>query len=164
MSRARELAQSLGSLFARLTQREQIAVIIMAVACFAFAAYLLIARPALAYQQAAERTLQADQARLARIMMLLDQAEGGQAVAIDRSKPARTRVLNAARQAGITIDQVEPQAEGFNVFVRGVAAADLFAWIADIENKQGVPVSSADISKSLDGTALDAEIGFGASR
>lgn len=161
MSRLNDIRQSIGAFWGRLTQHEQSALTVMTAACAAFGFYLLIALPAVDYRDAARRTLDADQARLQRIMALLEQSKGHQGGEIDRSKPARTRVLNAARQAGITIDRVDPEADGFSVAVRAVSASELFAWIAEIENRQGVPVIAADISKSLSGATLDAEVSFG---
>lgn len=164
MNNMADIRQALSRFWARLTQREQISILIMGTAIGIFAAYMLIARPAIAYQQAAERSLQSESARLGRIMALLEQAQGGNTALIDRSKPARARVLDAARQAGITIEQIEPRGEGFSIYVSNINAVDLFGWINAVETKQGVAVSNASISKSLSGGALDAEISFGVAR
>ncbi len=166
MSRINNIKNAAQAFWARLTQREQVAVSIMGIACAGFAFYLLIALPALAYQKAAQRSLDNEGARLGRIIAMLDKVDGGgpQTGAIDRSKPARTRVVEAAREAGITIDQVEPQTDGFTVYIRNVTAGDLFDWVAQVENRQAVPVINASINKSLNGNTLDAEIGFGDAR
>ncbi len=165
MSTMSDIKTAALAFWARLTQREQAALSIMGFACAGFAFYLIVALPALAYQKAAQRSLENEGARLGRIMAMLDNVDGGiQANAVDRSKPARTRVVEAARQAGITIDQVEPQTDGFTVYIRNVTAGELFDWIMRIENQQAVPVINAAINKSLNGNTLDAEIGFGDAR
>lgn len=161
MNRFDDITKWSKAAWARLTQREQAALLLMSAACLAFAFYLLIALPALAYKSAAERSLANEGARLGRIIAMLNQADGGQSDKIDRSKPPRTRVVETARKVGILIDQVEPQADGFTVYARNIAAGTLFEFIAQVENRHGVPVINATINKAIGSASLDAEITFG---
>ena len=99
---------------------------------------------------------------MARIERLLSQLEAGTQKQADTQQPPRVRIIEAARAEGISVEQIEPLNPGFRVAVSNVPAAALLNdWLTMVENNKAVPVSTISISKSSQGSALNADIRFG---
>lgn len=147
-------------LWRRMTRREQTAFVLMLSALGLFALYVALLRPVAAYQQAAARNFANAADRMTRIEVLLSQLEAGAPTQADTQKPPRVRIIEAARAQGIAVEQIEPLNPGFRVAVSNVPAAALFDWLNEVENKKAVSVRALSISKSAQGSRLNADIRF----
>ena len=144
------------------TRREQALLAVMAAAFVAFGLWFGVHRPVAQARDAAaqryDRALQTQavvETAAARIRLL--ERGGSQPV---RRAPAAEAVNASAAAAGVTLSRVEPDpAGGVQVAVGGVAPAQLFPWLAALQQDYGVTARHLTVVKDEQG-ALSVDATF----
>lgn len=148
------------------TQRERRLLAVMAGLLVVFGLWFGVHRPLAQARAAAERrydrALQEEgaiEAAVARIRVLRAAGAGA-----SRKTPAAEAVNASAAAAGVTLSRVEPDpAGGVQVAVGGIAPAQLFPWLAALQQDYGVTPRHLTIVKDEQGgLSMDATFGDGA--
>lgn len=142
------------------TRREQALLAVMAVLLVAFLLWFGVYRPVSQARAAAaqryDRALKT-QAVVATATARIRQLQRGGPQSVGRA-PAAEAVNASAAAAGVTLARVEPDpAGGVQVAVGGIAPAQLFPWLAALQQDYGVSARHLTIVKDEQGAlAVDA--------
>lgn len=137
--------------FAGLNQREQLSVLVLAVALGLYLLYMLAWVPLADRREQLEQqnrgianSLQRVDAMVSEVMRLRD--EGGGARSSQRNLTALVNQSTSRR--GLEVSRLQPNARGdIQVRLEGVVFDDLVGWLDEIENREGLLVTEVAITQ-----------------
>ncbi|MCB1728981.1 MAG: type II secretion system protein M [Halieaceae bacterium] len=137
--------------FAGLNQREQLSVLVLAVALGLYLLYMLAWAPLADRREQLEQqnrgiatSLQRVDAMVSEIMRLRDEGGAGS------SQRNLTALVNqSTSRRGLEVSRLQPNARGdIQVRLEGAAFDDLVAWLDEIENREGLLVTEVAITQA----------------
>lgn len=141
------------------TIREQRMLMVMGATLAAFLVWLIIVRPAFAWQgAAAERRLAAANG-LTEVRAALVQLSRSPATASAPSGSIEPLVQQAAAQAGLTVTTAMDASGGLGFRASNASSAQLFGWLDALDRAHGLEVNRLSIAENADAT-LNAEGAF----
>jgi type II secretory pathway component PulM len=150
-----------------LTRREQLLTALAGFASVLFLLYELVILPVGDYKQASRRSLEVEQQRLSRIIVLLetlasrDVEASGELDGTGEVKPLRSVVLETAALARVAIERVQPGDARFTIFVSRALPADILGWLQQLQGVRRYEILQLVMRKTGKGdAAVSAQVTF----